>query len=217
MATSGRSRRSLKSTGSAAPLDERLVRAARAQLAEDGWEALTLERVAQRAGISRVTAWRQGATRDLLIRELLDRLGSDFRDALWPVLASSGSGAERLSLGLERLCDVVDGHLPLLVATPQAFHWEFRGRFGAAAVNFVEPFARFLADGAADGSLRRFDEDAGETAEVAFNTVCWTYLHLRAAHDLAPVRARGRVLDVVMHGLAAGPGAASPSVPAAGT
>jgi AcrR family transcriptional regulator len=186
-----------------APLDARLVDAAISVLAESGWEALTQERVAERAGMSRVTTWRQGVTRERLIGALLDRLGSDFRHALWPVLTAPGTGAQRLVLGLERLCDVIDLNAPLLSATNKAFHWEFREEHGASLIAFTEPYSRFLTEGAADRSLKSVEGDLDETAEVCFNTLCWTYLHLRSAHEVAPDRARGLVIGLIMHGLAA--------------
>ncbi len=186
----------------ASALDTRLVDAATSVLAESGWDGLTQERVAERAGMSRVTTWRQGITRERLIGALLDRLGVDFRETLWPVLTADGDGAQRLRLGLERLCDVVDRHIPLLVASDRAFHHGFREQHGAAGVNFVDPFARFLSEGAADGSLRPVEGDLLETAEVVFNTVCWTYLHLRSAHEVPSTRARTLVIDLVLRGLA---------------
>jgi AcrR family transcriptional regulator len=188
--------------GASQPLDPRLVDAAAAVLADGGWDGLTQERVAERAGISRVTVWRQGITRERLIGALLDRLGADFRATMWPVLTAEGTGASRLRLGLLGLCDVVDRHVPLLVASDRAFHRAFREQHGAAGVNFVDPFARFLGEGAADGSLRPVEGDPAEVAEVVFNTVCWTYLHLRSAHEVPPDRARALVIDLLLRGLA---------------
>lgn len=185
------------------PIDPRLVDAAIAVLTDSGWDGLTQERVAERAGMSRVTTWRQGATRERLIGALLDRLGEDFQASLWPVLTAPGSGAERLVLGLERLCDVIDRQQPLLRATNQAFHWGFREKHGATLIAFVEPYMRFLGEGSADGSLRPVEGDIGEAAEVVFNTVCWTYLHLRADHEVPAQRARELVIDLVMLGLVA--------------
>jgi AcrR family transcriptional regulator len=186
----------------AAPLDARLVDAAVSVLAESGWDGLTQERVAERAGMSRVTTWRQGITRERLIGALLDRLGDDFQRSLWPVLTAPGSGRERLVLGLDRLCDVIDRNAPLLAATNKAFHWEFREQHGATGIAFVEPYARFLTEGAADGSLRAIDGDVYEGSEVVFNTMCWTYLHLRSEHEIPPERARAVVIDLIMNGLA---------------
>ena len=170
-------------------------------LAESGWDGLTQERVAERAGVSRVTAWRQGMTRERLIGAMLSRLGEDFRTTLWPVLTGPGSGAERLVVGLERLCDVIDRYAPLLNATNRAFHYEFREAHGASPVNFVEPYARFLAEGSADGSLRPVEGDMAEAAEVVFNTLCWTYLHLRSAHEVPSDRASKLVIDLITFGL----------------
>ena len=184
-------------------LDPRLVEAAVAVLTKSGWDGLTQERVAEQAGMSRVTTWRQGITRERLIGALLDRLGDDFRASLWPVLTAPGSGAERLVLGLERLCDVIDRQLPLLTATNRAFHWGFREDHGAEPIAFIEPYMRFLSEGSADGSLRRLEGDPEEAAEVVFNTMCWTYLHLRAEHEVPPERARQVVIDLIMLGLVA--------------
>ena len=184
-------------------IDQRVAKAAMAVLAEQGWDGFTQERVAERAGISRVTSWRQGLTRERLVAALLDRLGSDFRETLWPVLTMEGTGARRLTIGLERLCDVVDRHAPLLVASDRVFHHRFRREHGASGVDFVEPFARFISEGGADGSLRRLGSDLPEVAEVVFNTVCWTYLHLRDAHDVPAERARTLVINLVLRGLTA--------------
>src|SRR4051794_20831859 len=182
-------------------LDARLIDAAIAVLAESGWDGLTQERVAERAGMSRVTTWRQGVTRERLIGALLDVLGDDFRESLWLVLTSPGSGAQRLVLGLERLCDVIDRQAPLLNATNKAFHWGFREEYGAAGISFVEPYVRFMTEGAADGSLRPVEANVEEAAELVFNTLCWTYLHLRAEHVIEPQRARSLVINLIMFGL----------------
>lgn len=185
-----------------APIDEKVVDAAVRVLTESGWDGLTQERVAEEAGISRVTTWRQGITRERLIGALLDRLGNDFRESLWPVLTAAGTGAERLVMGLERLCDVIDRNAPILTSTNKAFHWAFREEHGATGIAFVEPYARFLIEGAADGSLRPTEGDIYEASEVVFNTMCWTYLHLRSEHEVESARARAVVIDLIMNGLA---------------
>jgi len=97
----------------------------------------------------------------------------------------------------------VDRHIPLLDASDRAFHRGFRQEHGAAGVNFVDPFVRFLSEGVADGSLGPVGGDLQETAEVVFNMVCWTYLHLRSAHEVPSARARELVIDIVLRGLAA--------------
>ena len=45
--------------------DARLLAAAARVLEDAGWQGLTVEAVAEAAGLSRVTAWRLGASRDV--------------------------------------------------------------------------------------------------------------------------------------------------------
>src|SRR6059058_3934293 len=103
-------------------VDARLREATIAVLHERGWDGLTLERVAEVAGRARSTLWRQGLTRDALIVALVGELAEDFRTSMFPVLTAGGTGRERLVRGLETLCDLLDRHLPLLLATDEAFH-----------------------------------------------------------------------------------------------
>src|SRR5215831_15238629 len=98
----------------AATVDPAVLDATVAVVADGGWDRLSLERVAASAGVSRVTLWRQGVTRDGLVDALLVRLSEDYRDAMWPVLAASGTGRDRLEAALVALCDVADRHLELL-------------------------------------------------------------------------------------------------------
>lgn len=44
-------------------MNERLLGIAIILLHEDGWSALSLDAIADRAGVSRATVWRQGLTR----------------------------------------------------------------------------------------------------------------------------------------------------------
>src|SRR5436305_4303137 len=91
-------------------------------LRERGWDGLTLERVAEVAGRARSTLWRQGLDLDALIAALVGELAADFRSAMYPILASGGTGRERLERALGGLCDLLDHHLPLMLATDEAFH-----------------------------------------------------------------------------------------------
>src|SRR4029077_13001415 len=109
-------------SGQAPAVDEELRRATIEVLRERGFAGLTLERVAEVAGRARSTLWRQGLTRDALILGLVVDLADDFRATMYPVLTSGGTGRERLEAGLEQLCEVLDRHLPLMLATDEAFH-----------------------------------------------------------------------------------------------
>jgi AcrR family transcriptional regulator len=167
-------------------------------LAAEGWERLSLERIAERAGTSRVTLWRQGITRDALVDALLERLTEDYRSSLWPILTAPGTGRERLEAALRALCDVADRHLQLLLASDTAFH-QARER-ARVRPSFVEPLIRLLHDGVADGSLQ--DPPSYEDrADALFNTVCWSYVHLRGRHGWSSQRAASHVLDLVLNGI----------------
>jgi len=187
------------STGPAAgQVSRRLLDAAMAVLADDGWDGLTLQSAAERAGLSRVTAWRQAANKDRLVDALLARLAADYRDTLWPVMTAPGSGADRLERALGALCDVADRHLPLLLASDTAFHRAAEG--ASPPLSFVEPLTRLIRDGVADHSLAS-PEDSQATGDVVFNAVCWPYVHLRGRHHWPPAKARGLLIRLVMAGL----------------
>lgn len=178
--------------------DSQLLQATIAVLSETGWEGITLERVAKRAGRSRSTVWRQGVTLETLLAALLDQMADDFRLSLWPLLNSDLTGRARLEGGLAALCDLIDRHLSLVLASDTVFHQDDPGR---RPIDYLEPYHRFVRDGQSDGSLPP-DGDAGEMAELAFNGVAWTYTHLRGRHGWTAQRARERVVRLVLEGLA---------------
>ena len=169
-------------------------------LRERGWDGLTLERVAEIAGRARSTLWRQGVTRDDLVAALAGQLASDFRDAMYPVLTSVGTGLERLERGLEALCELLDQHLPLMLATDEAFHQDTAP---GQPPDYLYPFIHFLREGAEDGSLAPGD-DLVVAADVLFNAVAWPYVHLRGRHKWSAKRARKRIVGLVLNGIAAG-------------
>ena len=181
-----------------AQVDEALRRATIAVLRERGWEGLTLERVAGAAGRARSTLWRQGLTLEVLVAALVGELAADFRDTMYPILTSAGSGRDRLERGLFALCEILDRHLPLMLATDEAFHQETAP---GQPPDYLHPFIQFLREGAADGSLPASD-DVVEDADVAFNGVAWPYVHLRGRHGWPGDRAARRVVGVVLAGLA---------------
>jgi AcrR family transcriptional regulator len=146
-----------------------------------------------------VTLWRQGVTRDALVDALLRRLTEDYQRSLWPILTAPGSGRERLEAALRALCGVADRHLQLLVAADTAFHRaQARAR---PRPSFIGPLVRLLRDGVTDGSLRE-PADYDDRANALFNTVCWSYVHLRGRHRWSAQRASTAVLDLVLNGVA---------------
>jgi AcrR family transcriptional regulator len=185
-------------------VDDELRRATISVLRERGWEGLTLERVAATAGRARSTLWRQGLTLEVLVGALVGELAADFRDTMYPILTSAGTGRDRLERGLFALCEILDRHLPLMLATDEAFHQDTApGR----PPDYLHPFIQFLREGAADGSLLPSD-DVVEDADIAFNGVAWPYVHLRGRHGWPVDRASRRVVGVVLAGLAGAPPAA---------
>jgi AcrR family transcriptional regulator len=179
-------------------VSEELRRATIEVLRERGFDGLTLERVAEVAGRARSTLWRQGLTRDTLVGALVGELAEDFRSTMYPVLTSGGTGRERLVRGLEALCELLDRHLPLMLATDEAFHQETAP---GVPPDYLHPFIRFLREGARDGSLQRVD-DVAATADVAFNAVAWPYVHLRGRHGWPAAKARAQIMGIVLHGIA---------------
>jgi AcrR family transcriptional regulator len=180
-------------------VDEELRRATIAVLHERGFSGLTLERVAEVAGRARSTLWRQGLSQDALINALLGELADDFRESMYPILTSPGSGLERLTRGLEALCDLLDRHLPLLLASDEAFHQDTAPGVPA---DYLHPFIQFFREGARDGSLPEL-EDVVHAADLAFNAVAWPYVHLRGRHDWPAEKARESIVGIVLHGIAA--------------
>ena len=186
---------------SAPTIDDGVRRATIEVLRERGWEGLTLERVAGVAGRARSTLWRQGLTLEALIAALVGELAADFRDTMYPILTAGGTGRDRLERGLVALCELLDRHLPLMLATDEAFHQDTAP---GQPPDYLHPFIQFLREGVADGSLAPGD-DVVTASDVAFNAVAWTYVHLRGRHGWPAERAQSRVIDVVLNGLAGAP------------
>jgi AcrR family transcriptional regulator len=178
-------------------LDPRLLDATIAVLAETGWEGVTLERVAEQAGRSRVTLWRQGVTQEVLLGALLDALADDFATTMAPVFTAEGSGRDRLVRAMTALCAVIDRHLPLVLASDTVFH---QGDPGTHQIQYLDPFAQFVREGADDGSLHPHGS-LDDVANVAFNSVAWTYTHMRGRHHWSRDRARRTIVDLVLRGV----------------
>jgi len=193
MAASSQKQRSAVTT-----VGEELRRATIDVLRERGFSGLTLERVAEVGGRARSTLWRQGLSREVLIGALVGELADDFRETMYPILTSAGSGLERLTRGLEALCDLIERHLPLMLATDEAFHQDTAPGVPA---DYLHPFIQFFREGAQDGSLPEAD-DVVRAADIAFNMAAWPYVHLRGRHEWPAEGARARVVGVVLRGIA---------------
>jgi AcrR family transcriptional regulator len=168
-----------------------------------GYSGTTIERIAEAAGVSRVTLHRRGVTKDGLLAELVGEATDDYQRRLWQALTVAGSAAERLIQALDSLCAASEEHMGLLIALRSQADEVFHENGSEALTRnvFTEPFERLLRDGAIDGSLRVTDPE--ETATVLFNLVGWTYIHLRTGHRWPPERARRGVIEPLLHGLLA--------------
>jgi AcrR family transcriptional regulator len=93
-------------------VDSRLLAVATQLLDEEGWAALSLDRIAESADVSRATVWRAGLTRGAVERVLRTRLAADYKDLMWRPLTMAGSGLDRLDAALRALCQVAERYLP---------------------------------------------------------------------------------------------------------
>jgi AcrR family transcriptional regulator len=183
--------------------DPRLVDGARRAVARHGWEGASLQRVAEAAGLSRMTLHRRGITKDVLLRWLAESLEAEHREAMWPALTATGNARDRLAAALGAQCEVAENNLELLEALGSRAHdavYHEEERPALTRDVFIEPLRRLLIDGAADGSLK--ESDPAETATVLLNLVGWTYRHLRTGHGWEPDRARRAVLAIALEGVA---------------
>lgn len=183
-------------------IDQQMRDAGRRAFARYGYGGATIERIAREAGLSRVTLHRRGIDRDAVLAALAQEADDAYRRALWPALTGSGSGRERLELALAAMCETAEAELEVLLALraqrDAIFHDDTpQGTRGV----FVEPLARLLRDGAADGSLRPI-ADPDTAATVLFNQVGGTYMHLRGDHRWEAGRCRDALLDLTMRGVA---------------
>jgi AcrR family transcriptional regulator len=179
-------------------VDAALREAAIGVLRAHGWDGLTLERVAELAGRARSTLWRQGITRESLVASLVGAVAADFRDAMFPILTSAGSGRDRLERSLVALCELIDRHLPLMLATDEVFH---QPPEPGQPPDYLRPLIQFLREGEADGSITR-RSDLVDTADVLFNAVAWPYVHMRGRHNWESRRARSNIVDLAMRWVA---------------
>jgi AcrR family transcriptional regulator len=179
-------------------VDRELYTATAAVLAEAGWEGLTLERVAQALGRSRVTLWRNGITRETLLEGLLRRLAEDYRDAMLPVLTSSGTPRARLEKAMHALCDIVDAHVEVLTVSDEMFHRA--AALGNIPMKFLDPFIAGVRAARAEKVLHAKGTDA-ELADVLFNSVAWSYLHLRVRHGWPEAKTRRLLFTTLLEGV----------------
>lgn len=185
-------------------MERRVVEAARRAIAEHGWQAVTQERLADAAGISRMTLHRHGIGRAEILGLLAADYAEDFAATLEAAAAGEGDVCARLRAALSAVCDVSERHLDFLAALDEEmdsrlFHEDDADvRSRRAYVDCVE---RLLVEGVEAGVLVGLDPVEGAT--VLVNAVDRTYRHLRHSHRWDAERSRRLMLDIVIAGVTA--------------
>jgi AcrR family transcriptional regulator len=92
------------------PATERILDAARDQLEAFGLRRLTVEDVARRAGVSRVTVYRKFGTRDTLVQAVVVRESGLFFAQLETAIGGLDTAADRLAEGFSYALDYLRNH-----------------------------------------------------------------------------------------------------------
>ena len=185
-----------------AEVDPDLIRATEAVVDRHGWGRVTVELIAEAAGINRVTLYRRGLSTNHLLAAAAGAAAAEFQSRALEALTAPGSAAQRLDLLLDRLFRMADAHLALLAGLydgPTAvFHLTGSADTDPLVITrleYTEPFERLLRDGQHDGTLA--SDDPHGDAELIFNAAGWTYIHFRRSHSWPPHRARAAVMKLV--------------------
>src|SRR5215468_8592317 len=88
----------LEPTGDSDDVAERLLDAAHDQFCRMGIRRSTMEDVARRAGVSRITAYRRFATKDALVEQVVRREFRRYFDQFLIDIRQAGTAAERVEL-----------------------------------------------------------------------------------------------------------------------
>ena len=177
-----------------------ILDAARACVLDVGLRRTTLADVARRAGVSRMTVYRQYGDLSAIVSALLTTELLGLMDACRAEVADRGTARERLVgagvLFVDRLaqhplwCKVLDLDpellLPLVV-----------DRFGSSQRAIVEALAQEVRHGQADGSVREGDADLLATCLLlTAQSFVFSARVIAAAHKTEQVGAElGRLLD----------------------
>lgn len=184
------------------PLEPDRLERLRERLKDRDWREVTLEELAEAAGVSRMTLHRRGIAKEGVLAQLAALLEREYRDAVFPALVADGPAPERLEAALEALCEVGERYLGLLDALGRAnlflLHDHGSGPVMTRA-SVTGAIRRILEDGAGQGSLRADDPD--EAATLLFNAVSHTYRHMRLGHRWDPERVRGRLVPLLIEGV----------------
>ncbi len=182
-----------------------LIAAAERVIDANGLAGATLELIAKEAGVNRVTLYRKGLNAESLTIAAISNAIDEYAAVLLPAMSHVGTGRARLEMLLRALCEVAEQHLGLLASLydlPTALFHLPTGDDTArmlTRLDFTDPIARVLEDGIRDGSLRSDDTQA--SAELVFNAVGWTYIHMRRTHGSNAIKICDELTALFLNGL----------------
>lgn len=176
--------------------DAAILEAAEALLLEGGTEALTMNAVVARSGVSRATAYRRWASREALVTAVLRRAIGQ------PVFAPQGSALESIHSAVEYMREAlsrpaVRSMLPDLIGAllrdaPDGDRVTFEALLPGMP-RFVESYRR----GAPESGLRS-DVDADVVGDLLFGVMLVGTLRNGLAPDAAGAQ---QIMDVLLNGL----------------
>ncbi|MFN4103731.1 MAG: TetR/AcrR family transcriptional regulator [Tepidimonas sp.] len=202
--------------------DRAILRAARSLLKNEGPQALTMERVAQAAGVSKVTLYRRYANRQALLEAVVALDAARVFRALLRPAATSADVRAQLEAFVVDLAGLLCGpdhrrYIQALGELPRV-GLDVAGIWRQGPARAHSQLVRFLHDAQVAGHLRC--EDTEQAAElllgmaVGLDLVRSLYRVPLARHRLAARRAHAaQVVEVFWHRYAVGPNPAGPHGP----
>ena len=138
--------------------DLAILQAARELLFKEGLQAVTMESVARKAGVSKVTVYSRHANRNDLISAVMRQQAEVFSEALTPAQGSKMDVRRSLLAFSRTILDflVSEDHLQFLRAliAAQGAELDLQGFYGQGPQNILEHLAHGLAAFAAEGQIQ---------------------------------------------------------------
>ena len=172
--------------------------------ASRGLDQTTMEEVTDATGVPKATLYYYFTGKEEILAHLLADMLHEMADAVAATLDRPGFGVEQLAAVIEAQLDVMRDHPAACRALIADLGWAGRIPEIATAIGaaFYSPVAEVLAHGVADGSLRATD-DPTEAVVAIFGAVTITGLHALVRDESIPETTAGRIVGMLMHGLAA--------------
>lgn len=199
----------------------RILEAAASLFAENGYDAVSMNAIAERAGVSKANIFHHFSSKESLYLAVVRAACQDAGDRLGELGAERGPFAERFkSYAATMLTDMLErDQIQRLILRELLVDGERRGKEFAEKV-FGENFARLVAilrQGQARGQLRA-ELDPAMIASVLIGANLFFFeardvlKHFRDVDFAAdPARYSAMLADILMHGIARAPASSQPS------